>query len=612
MKLRQKIQGNLLSTETGANLRHILDAIPVMLWSASPQGSIDFMNEQWLRYSGESREMDLVAGLPGVIHCNDILRVKNAWISAVAVGGTFETDLRRKGIDGEYRWFHECASPLRDENNTILRWYGVSVNIDEQKRVEASLGQVERHLKEMQLLLHAGSWGWDARTNDNYEWSREAYGIFGLDPNVDSCSCQAICERISPQDLPRVRQRFEQAVKARADFEANYRIVLPNGTTKQIHSIGRPILDPSGCLIEFSGMVVDVTGFRMDQGPGAEAFQDTELLKVRPYKEDLKPHDEMDHIGLFDRIVGSSDSMRRSLIQVRKVAPTESSVLVTGETGTGKECVCRAIHKLSARSAGAFLPLNCRAITASQLERVLFEPSAHNSSNIDNGARPPETANKGTILLDDIAELSTDAQVILLRFLQDRENEVSLEARPADWRILAVSSQNLAAAVAAGTFRRDLFYRLNVFPIELPPLRERKGDIRQLALYLTEFCSTKLGKQIKTIDNATLHLLESYEWPGNVRELRNVIERSVVLCENETLSIDASWLRTDYSRGDSSAARSVVSLEETERRTIEAILVQTRGRVAGTQGAAAKLGIPRSTLESKIKSLGINKHLFKK
>jgi formate hydrogenlyase transcriptional activator len=291
----------------------------------------------------------------------------------------------------------------------------------------------------------------------------------------------------------------------------------------------------------------------------------------------------------------------------------DSTVLILGETGTGKELIARAIHRRSNRSSRAFIRVNCAAIPPSLIASELF---GHEKGSFTGALQRRlgrfESANGGTIFLDEVGELPAETQIALLRVLQEREIERvgGNQTISVDVRVLAATHRDLKAAVAAGSFRQDLFYRFNVFPIQIPSLRERLDDIPLLVEYLIERYAKQAGKKIRQIRKQTLELFQGYDWPGNIRELQNVIERAVVLCDGETFSVDETWLKGEQDRQDGPAVRLAASIAEREREMIEAALAQSRGQVSGSTGAAAKLGIPRQTLESKIKNLGIDKHRF--
>jgi DNA-binding NtrC family response regulator len=317
----------------------------------------------------------------------------------------------------------------------------------------------------------------------------------------------------------------------------------------------------------------------------------------------------------FDEIIGNSVSLRRVLKQIETVAPTDSTVLIYGETGTGKELIARAVHRRSRTSRRAFVSVNCAAIPHDLIASELFghEKGAFTGATQRRLGRF-ELADGGTIFLDEVGELLPDTQIALLRVLQEREFERVGGGQPihVDIRVIAATNRDLKAAVADGTFREDLFYRLNVFPIEVPPLRERSDDIPMLAEYFIDHYARRAGKNITSVDKETLRLLESYPWPGNIRELQNLIERSVIVCETAGFSVDESWLsQLPPERKAESQRYLSEKVSAQEKEIIEAALRESQGRVFGPAGAAAKLGIARSTLESKIRSLKINKNHFR-
>jgi DNA-binding NtrC family response regulator/signal transduction histidine kinase len=337
--------------------------------------------------------------------------------------------------------------------------------------------------------------------------------------------------------------------------------------------------------------------------------------KDRLYRENLALRDEVDRTSMFEEIVGASDALKSVLSRIAKVGPTDSTVLVVGETGTGKELIARALHKRSQRSGRGFVSVNCAALAPSLISSELFghEKGAFTGATQRRLGRF-ELAEGGTIFLDEVGELLPETQVALLRVLQEREFERVGGSKPisVDVRVIAATNRDLKAAVANGSFRQDLFYRLNVFPIEVPALRDRKDDILMLVEYFVRRYTTRAGKSIRTIDKATLRLLQDYEWPGNIRELQNVIERSVILSAGEVFAVDESWLPKQSVRTLPSVAfESFRGEPRSEQEIIEAALAECRGRVAGPLGAAAKLGVPPSTLDHRIKALRINKAQFK-
>jgi transcriptional regulator with GAF, ATPase, and Fis domain len=342
--------------------------------------------------------------------------------------------------------------------------------------------------------------------------------------------------------------------------------------------------------------------------------KEVKKLGDRFYKENIALREEIDKTSMFEEIVGSSQPLQRVLAQVEKVAPTDSTVLIRGETGTGKELIARAIHKRSARSSRAFVAVNCAAIPHGLVASELFghEKGAFTGATQRRMGRF-ELADGGTIFLDEIGDFPAETQISLLRVIQEGEFEPVGRSRPipVDVRILAATNRDLEAAVCDGDFRQDLFYRLNVFPIAVPSLRDRAEDIPLLVQYFLERYARKTGKRMARIERKTLDLFKAYRWPGNIRELQNVIERSLIVCETETFTVDESWLAREPLELGTPAHPLSQRLAADERTTIETVLAETHGRVSGPSGAAMKLGMPASTLESKIRVLKINKHRFK-
>jgi transcriptional regulator with GAF, ATPase, and Fis domain len=343
----------------------------------------------------------------------------------------------------------------------------------------------------------------------------------------------------------------------------------------------------------------------------ADPKQSEERLK----QESVALPEEIAKGSMCDEIVGSSDALQKVLSFVSKVAPTDATVLVTGETGTGKELVARAIHRRSRRSSRTFVSVNCAAIPRGLLASELFghEKGAFTGA-LQRRLGRFELAEGGTIFLDEVGELPMETQIALLRVLQEHEFERVGGTRSirTNVRVIAATNRDLQVAIQAGTFRSDLFYRLNVFPIEMPPLRERREDIPMLVEYFVDHCARKVGKNIQGITKESLDLLRSYPWPGNIRELQNVIERSVIMCETKNFSIDGTWIpRQALASECKSQSDFCQKLVAQEKDMIEAALSESRGQVFGPSGAAAILGMPRSTVESKIRSLKINKNHFK-
>ncbi|HWO39966.1 MAG TPA: sigma-54 dependent transcriptional regulator [Candidatus Acidoferrum sp.] len=372
-----------------------------------------------------------------------------------------------------------------------------------------------------------------------------------------------------------------------------------------------------GDVVEFVGASTDITEHLRVRADVEKAFEEIKPLKKQLHDENVVLREQIDQAFVFEEIVGTSSGLQGMLSRLMKVAPTDSSVLVSGETGTGKELVARAIHKRSRRSQRAFVSVNCAALAPSLISSELFghEKGAFTGAMQRRVGRF-ELANGGTIFLDEIGELPADTQVALLRVLQEREFERVGGTQPVkiDVRVIAATNCDLEAAVENGTFRPDLYYRLNVFPIQVPPLRERQDDLLMLLEYFVDRFAQKMGKHFKNIDKRTVELFRSYPWPGNIRELQNVVERSVIVSSDGVFSVDAAWLSKDSRRVSSLQKPELAVADEDasrDRQIIEDALAGSRGRVSGSNGAAARLRVPPSTLEHRIKKLRIRKSHFK-
>jgi transcriptional regulator with PAS, ATPase and Fis domain len=491
------------------------------------------------------------------------------------------------------RWATQSLRRARDDLNKTVR---------ELQKTNEALVQSEAYLAEAQSLSHTGSFGWNVSTGE-LEWSEESFRIFGYDRSIKP-RLQSVLERVHPEDLHRVQEAVEAASQSE-NLDIEHRVVMPDGSVKIVHALGHSLSGVGGA--ELVGAVMDITTVK-------NAFEEIRALRDQLYKENLALREEIDVTRMFEEIVGSSPALQAVLSRVAKVAPADSTVLITGETGTGKELIARAIHKRSQRSSHAFVSVNCAAIPRDLIASELFghEKGAFTGAMQRRLGRF-ESAEGGTIFLDEVGELPAEMQIALLRVLQEREFQRlgGNESFKTNVRVVAATNRDLQAAIAEGRFRQDLFYRLNVFPIQVPSLRERKEDIPLLVQYFVDRYASKAGKSITGINKKSMELLQSYAWPGNIRELQNVMERSVIISDSENLSLDESWLAQPTAVADSAAQPLSERLAAQEKEIIEAALAESKGRVSGPLGAAAKLGIPQSTLDSKIRALKINKQRFR-
>jgi formate hydrogenlyase transcriptional activator len=594
-KLRQVLE-EIRGSE--ANLRRTLDTIPALVSSFSPGGSNECMNRRWHDYTGLSPEQSQGDGWQEPIHPDDLAPLMNRWREVRMSGEPGETEARLRRHDGVYRWVFVRAEPLRDESGTVVKWYIISTDIEDRKQAEEKLRQDECELRRITDAIPQTIIVQDADGIPIYA-NKALLDYAGL--TIDDVSRPDFRALIAhPEDFERLRDTRQAALLSGLPFEIEVRGRGKDGQYRWFLARYNPFRDEQGRLVRWY-----VTGTDIEDRKRAEDHTKNENVALR---------EEVDKISMFEEIVGTSPALQAVLSRVNKVAPTESTIIISGETGTGKELIARAIHKRSLRSSRPFVSVNCAAIPQSLIASELFghEKGAFTGASQRRLGRF-EMAEGGTLFLDEVGELPSETQIALLRVLQERQFERvgGNQSIRADVRVISATNRDLKDAMATGAFRSDLFYRLSVFPIEMPPLRERKDDILILVEYFIDRYATEAGKRIRYLSQKSMELLQSYTWPGNVRELQNVIERSIILCETETFSVDESWLSRDTHQTVAASQPLVQMLATQEMALIETALAETHGRVSGPTGAAAKLNMRPSTLESKIKSLRINKHRFK-
>src|SRR5271156_4107718 len=459
------------------------------------------------------------------------------------------------------------------------------------KKSEAELWQIVDTIAQLVIFLNPGG-----RALHANRFTLEYTGLSPEDVTAEDFRARVF----HPEDIERLGEERLKALSRGIPFENEQRARRRDGHYRWFHIRYNPLLDEQGLPIRWYAAGIDI--------------EDRKQAEERTRNEILALREQIDRDSMFEDLVGSSEPLGKVLRQLAKVAPSDSTVLILGETGTGKELIARAIHKRSKRAQQAFIGVNCAAIPPSLIASELFghEKGAFTGATQRRLGRF-ESANGGTIFLDEIGDLPTEIQIALLRVLQEREIERvgSNKPIPVDVRVLGATHRDLNALVAEGKFRQDLLYRLNVVPIEMPSLRERAADIPLLVEYFIDRFGKKTGKKFRAIDKETLKLFQAYTWPGNVRELQNVIERAVILAEGDTFSVDETWLKREPPHVTSPTVALSGALVRQEREMIEAALAGSHGRISGPIGAAAKLGLPTRTLDSKIKRLGINKFRFK-
>ena len=582
-----------------SSLRRVIDTIPALAWCARPDGSMEFLNRQWHNYTGLSPAETMGWGYQAAFHPEDRQNGIDKCRKLFSENGPAESEIRLRRHDGIYRWFLIRVEPLRDETGRIIRWYGTSTDIEALKQTEERLREDERELRRITDAIPQTIVVQDPAGTTLYA-NRATLDYTGL--AMEDVAKPGFRERIfHPDDIQRLAEYRKAAIARGIAFQLEQRALGKDGQYRWFLIQYNPLRDEQGRVVRWYATGTDINERKRNE--------------ERTRNENTALREEFDHSLMFEEIVGSSQSLRKVLKAVDKVAATDSTVLILGETGTGKELIARAIHRRSPRSSRAFIRVNCAAIPSELVASELFghEKGAFTGA-LERRIGRFEAADGGTLFLDEIGDLPAETQITLLRVLQEREFERIGSTKPVqvDVRVLAATNRDLAADVDEGDFRQDLFYRLNVFPVNVPPLRERAEDIPLLAEYLVGRYAKKAGKKITTIDRLTLEMLQNYHWPGNVRELQNVIERAVILCETPVLYVDETWFRRET---PSRAAQPIpfnAALNTSEREMIERALSESAGRVGGLKGAAAKLGLPRQTLESKIKILGINKFHFRR
>ncbi|HVR22796.1 MAG TPA: sigma 54-interacting transcriptional regulator [Candidatus Polarisedimenticolia bacterium] len=581
-----------------ARLQTLIDTVPSFLWTSFPDGSKELLNRRWYEYTGLTLEQGKGWGWKVVVHPDDLDRLVREWLALLSDPKPGELETRIRRFDGEYRWFLIRVLPEFDAEGNVVRWLGSDTDIEDRKRAETKLLKDERELRRITDAIPHTIVVLDPKGNALYA-NRAMLDYTGLTMQ-DVLASGFRARTFHPEDLERVGEEREGGFARGLPFEIELRVLRKDGQYHWLLLRYNPLRDEEERLVRWYATGTDI--------------DDRKRAEDRTRNENVALREDIVRSSMFEEIVGSSEPLRRVLVEVSKVAPTDSTVLVLGETGTGKELIARAIHNRSKRSNRAFIRVNCAAIPQSLIASELF---GHEKGSFTGATQRRlgrfESADGGTIFLDEVGDLPPETQVALLRVLQEREFERvgGTQSVSVDVRVVAATNRDLTSAVAEGRFRQDLFYRLNVFPIRLPALRERISDISLLVGYLIDRYAKKLGKKIRNVDKKTIELFHAYDWPGNIRELQNVVERAVILSEGETFFVDETWLTHVTPKLAATTAPLVADLVEHEREILEAALRESEGVVGGPTGAAFKLGIPRQTLESKIRKLGINRHRFK-
>jgi PAS domain S-box-containing protein len=577
-------------------VRLVVNGIGALVTTYTADGELEFVNQQVVDFFGMTLEKLRDWRNNGMIHPDELGHVVVSWTHSLTTGQPYDDVHRYRRSDGAYRWFISRGRPSRDDEGRILRWYVLLTDIDESQKAKQKLEEQEKELRQVLDLAPQL-----VSVNEGPDQKR-LYANRGLldylGTTLDEWRQRSAGSDAHPDDRKRLSAYMARSRSAGSPFELETRIRKGDGSYRWFLSRFNPMRDDNGNIRRWYVANTDI--------------DDRKRTEERLQEENVALREEIDKASMFEEIVGSSPALIAALSRVSKVAGSDSTVLITGETGTGKELIARAIHRRSDRSANAFVAVNCAAIPRDLIASELFghERGAFTGA-VERRVGRFELANGGTIFLDEVAELSPETQATLLRVLQEREIEHigGSKAIPVDVRVIAATNRNLPEGVAGGTFREDLFYRLNVFPLEMPPLRDRKQDIPVLVEYFIHRYAAKAHKVFRRVSKRTLSRLQSYPWPGNVRELQNVIERSVIVSDTEEFVVDGSWLTPVHKLDSAGALTSKLSAYE--KALIEEALLASGGQVFGPTGAAARLRLPRTTLESRIRALRINKSRFR-
>ena len=561
-----------------------------------------FWSDETFRIFGYDRSAKpAVEAILTRVHPDDKAMVQAQISHATGQGKDCNLEYRLLLPDDSVKYVHVVAHAMKDKAGN-LEFVGAVTDITERKAAEERIRRQEGEFRQIldlapQQVRVYGPGGERLYAN---RVALDYYGVSLEEWQQTTGLSFRSSLFVHPDDRERATRDFDANRSSGSAYESELRVRGADGNYRWFLARHNPLHDDKGQVKRWYVGLTDI-----DERKRAE-----ERLR----QENVALREEINKASMFEEIVGTSPALQAVLLRISKVAPSDSTVLITGETGTGKELVARAIHRRSHRASRAFVSVNCAAIPRDLIASELFghERGAFTGATHQRLGRF-ELANGGTLFLDEVGELPVETQIALLRVLQEHEFERVGGTRRirADVRVIAATNRDLQAAISAGSFRSDLFYRLHVFPIAIPSLRERKEDIPLLVEYFIDRYARKAGKNIKRVNKKTLELLQSYPWPGNIRELQNVIERSVILCETEIFSIDESWLPPRAATESKRHSELPRRLEDQEKDMIEDALKASGGRVFGPTGAAAKLGIPRSTLESKIKSLKIDKNRFK-
>jgi PAS domain S-box-containing protein len=596
---RNKAEESLRKSEE--KYRSLVSNIPDVVWTTDYKGNTTYISPNVEDVYGYSPDEIYSAGSDlwfGRIHSDDVETVKNAFAKLFEEGTPLDVEYRIRRKDDEWIWLRDRSIGTYEKDGLKLA-NGVFYDITERKQAKEALKESEERFRNLAERSLVGVYL--IQEGDVKYANPKIREIFGLTPEeiIDKNFADKF---ILPEDRPMVEENLRKRFSGEVDaIRYEFRGIRKDKKIINVEAFGAAIMHQGRPAI--IGTLIDITERKRAERKLNEAFEEIKRLKEQLEAENIYLREEVQTIRGHEKIVGESEAIRGVLIEAEQVAVTDSTVLMLGETGTGKELLARAIHDMSSRRNRAFVAVNCAAIPPTLLESELFgrERGAYTGA-LSRQAGRFEVADRSTIFLDEVGELPPEAQAKLLRVLQEGKFERlgSTKTIEVDVRVIAASNQDMEDAVRSGKFREDLFYRLNVFPITVPPLRERKEDIPSLVWFFVKELSESMGKKIERISRKTMEELQSYPWPGNVRELKNIIERSIILTKGPALKVELPSVT-------SSMASKARTLDEVQREHIRSVLDQTGWRVRGKNGAADVLGLKPSTLESRMAKLGIKR-----
>ena len=599
--ITERMAAQLAIRESENRFRTLADSSPVLIWVNGLDGC-EFVNRSYLEFVGRSMEEVMGMDWSTAIHPEDVDRYLGSYELAFAHQAAFEAPFRFRRADGEYRWFKSVGLPRFTADGTFIGYVGSSLDITDIKNVEEALRESEARFRYMADHAPVMIWVSGADRKSTY-----------FNKNWLEFTGRALEEEISDgwqkglhaEDQSSCQQIFESAFEKKNSFRLEYRLRRADGVYRWVLDCGAPRFSSDGEFLGFIGSCIDITERKESEDALQKAHHELSELKNELEAENIYLHAKLQLGEPFGEIVGQSEAIKYVHFKIGQVAPTDSTVLITGETGTGKELVARAIHSASKRSTQPLIKVNCAALSPTLIESELFghEKGAFTGAGARKIGRF-ELADGGTIFLDEIGELPLESQVKLLRVIQEAEIERvgGTKTLKIDVRIIAATNRDLRAEVDKGTFRQDLWYRLNVFPITVPPLSQRREDIPLLIEHFVEKSAKKFNKTIKSVPTKTMQRLKAHSWPGNIRELANVIERAIIHSQGNVLQ-----LADRFDQPVNVAVESPLSLEKVERDHIVRTLENTGWRIEGPHGAARVLGLNPSTLRTRMAKLQIQR-----